>query len=163
LQAATESGFTVIVSIYSPGATVNDPPPYDRSATLQHFPSGASTSSGSSTTYLQGASTSSILLQIQAQLQTSGFSVVRMTPGEFTSVLNGQYTMGVNQTMIDQLQDLIQTISSAGLKICFLSQILVCIKRLHLLTFAACSLQSGTSLASFNNYSNRNDYCYSYN
>lgn len=56
--------------------------------------------------------------QVQVQMQSAGFSVIQMTPGEFAS--KDQFGVSedlLNQTMVSQLRLLIQTIKNAGLRI----------------------------------------------
>ncbi len=61
--------------------------------------------------------------QLQQQYTQDGFAVVELNGGEFTIRVNGSYTQMLNQTMLTELDLLIQMVQEYGYQIVPLTQI----------------------------------------
>jgi hypothetical protein len=119
LTAAINSGFTHFSSEYW-----YDPPPYNFvNPPIFHFPTAAFTYNTNNDVYQEGVTHDVTFDQVTSQIKTYGFSVVKMTPGEFTARYNGAYTAGINETMATELKGLLQNIQAAGLKVVFIHDI----------------------------------------
>ena len=102
-----------------------DPMPYsgESNATIYHIPETAETAEYNDTDKnWHGLPYQETLKEIQTSIRDHGYSVVRMNPDEFsiqTTPSNNQ----VNQTMIDNLNQLIDRLRSMGIRIVLMEQI----------------------------------------
>jgi len=102
-----------------------DPPPYPFSGEeLYSFPINAATSDMNNEVYFDGVSWAVTWKQIQQQLAQFGFAAVMMHPQEFAERdADNNPTPTVNITMILNLEQLINTVKSNGLKFATLGTI----------------------------------------
>lgn len=92
-----------------------DPAPYDRTQAVWRFPGGAATYDGSTGLPINAADT---WAASQKQQSSQGFSVIAMTPDEFS---NADST--VNTTAIIQLKMLIQMAQQSGRQLSLISEL----------------------------------------
>ena len=102
-----------------------DPMPYsgESNSTVYHIPATAETAEYNDTDKnWHGLPYQETLKEIQTSIREHGYSVVRMNPDEF-SIQTPPGNNQVNQTMIDNLSQLIDRLRSMGIRIVLMEQI----------------------------------------
>lgn len=123
LTAMQQLGLTHLSSYY----TIDLPPFPENNPSVWHFPQGSSTNNLANVVRYEPVSADNAWIRVLAQLERDGFSVIMLHAQDFSQqVYSGgyyQYTDNVNETMINELKQLISLIQQAGLRITVVGQI----------------------------------------